>query len=267
MGDGQTQDAAHRDQCPEVRIVPVERACEVLDPFVQELPHRLRSLRDGEHRRHQRPRLRRQLAEADSEHVQEVLGRNTTSLRSVFNAVPVHGAISRSAVPARAGLPSRTAERAINALIDATALSDDSAGLQRASVAGGGADIAVAAASSRADEREAIEQSRIDVMRQLAETLGCRRQFLLGYFGDELPAPCGDCDTCASDTAYQHGVHAADGSNDTSGPPDAKVMHVKWGQGVVMSTEDGRVTVFFDDAGDRTLSLTDIGAHHLLTRT
>jgi ATP-dependent DNA helicase RecQ len=121
-------------------------------------------------------------------------------------------------------------------------------------------------ASRRADEREGIEQSRIDMMRQFAETEACRRQFLLGYFGAELPHPCGNCDTCRSGSAYRTGVHPADGAHDTEWPPDAEVLHPLWGPGRVMSTEDDRVTVFFDHAGFKTLALTDVNRRHLLRR-
>ena len=36
----------------------------------------------------------------------------------------------------------------------------------------------------------------------------CRRQFLLGYFGEDLPEPCGNCDTCTDGPALlqEHGV-------------------------------------------------------------
>ncbi len=38
-------------------------------------------------------------------------------------------------------------------------------------------------------------QQHLDAMLALCETVGCRRQNLLGYFGQES-APCGNCDTC-----------------------------------------------------------------------
>ncbi|MEV6508402.1 RecQ family ATP-dependent DNA helicase [Streptomyces sp. NPDC051642] len=41
-----------------------------------------------------------------------------------------------------------------------------------------------------------LEQSRVDMMRGYAETTDCRRRFLLGYFGDSVPVPCGACDNC-----------------------------------------------------------------------
>ena len=41
-----------------------------------------------------------------------------------------------------------------------------------------------------------IQQRKMDAMLGYAECTGCRRQVLLAYFGEELPKPCGQCDTC-----------------------------------------------------------------------
>ncbi|MBY8880877.1 RecQ family ATP-dependent DNA helicase [Actinacidiphila acidipaludis] len=46
-----------------------------------------------------------------------------------------------------------------------------------------------------------LEQSRIDMMRGYAETVDCRRRFLLGYFGESVDVPCGACDNCAAAAA------------------------------------------------------------------
>ena len=188
------------------------------------------------------------------------------SLRAVFDAVPAEGTIARSALPDASGLSSRTAGRAVNTLIEAGVLEDGSEGVAR--VAGGPttASAAAKAARERAEQREEVEQSRIAMMRRFAETLGCRRQFLLAYFGDELAEPCGNCDTCTSGTAYDEAAHGADGANDDAWPPESAVQHAQWGHGIVMSTEDDRVTVFFESAGYKTLALADVEERHLLER-
>ncbi|MER7936512.1 MULTISPECIES: RecQ family ATP-dependent DNA helicase [unclassified Streptomyces] len=41
-----------------------------------------------------------------------------------------------------------------------------------------------------------LEQSRVDMMRGYAETTGCRRRFLLGYFGESVHTACEACDNC-----------------------------------------------------------------------
>jgi ATP-dependent DNA helicase RecQ len=188
------------------------------------------------------------------------------SVRAVFDAVPAAGTISRSALAEASGLSSRTAGRALNALLDAGVLHDDVDGVARVPDGPDTAADAARAAADRAAERERVEESRIAMMRELAETTACRRQFLLGYFGDELPEPCGNCDTCSSGTAMDRAAHVADGANDDVWPPDAHVEHAEWGTGVVMSTEEDRITVFFESAGYRTLGLADVAKRKLLTR-
>ena len=39
---------------------------------------------------------------------------------------------------------------------------------------------------------------RLDAMLGYCEAVTCRRRVLLAYFGEELPAPCGNCDNCLS---------------------------------------------------------------------
>ncbi|MDH5436013.1 MAG: DNA helicase RecQ [Gammaproteobacteria bacterium] len=52
------------------------------------------------------------------------------------------------------------------------------------------------ATSVAPDEIKRIENHKLNAMLGLCELTTCRRQALLRYFGDELPAPCGNCDTC-----------------------------------------------------------------------
>ena len=49
--------------------------------------------------------------------------------------------------------------------------------------------------SDRPDEAKRVEHQRLNALLGLCETAGCRRQALLGYFG-EACAPCGNCDRC-----------------------------------------------------------------------
>jgi ATP-dependent DNA helicase RecQ len=50
---------------------------------------------------------------------------------------------------------------------------------------------------SEADESfKRVERGKLNALIGLCETTACRRQILLEYFGDSLPAPCGNCDTC-----------------------------------------------------------------------
>ncbi|MFD1913108.1 DNA helicase RecQ [Halodurantibacterium flavum] len=45
------------------------------------------------------------------------------------------------------------------------------------------------------EERRAADHARLNALLGLAEATGCRRQVLLGYFG-EAAEPCGNCDMC-----------------------------------------------------------------------
>ena len=52
-------------------------------------------------------------------------------------------------------------------------------------------------ATSEADEgHKRIEQHKLEAMLGFCEQISCRRQALLGYFGEQLAEPCGNCDTC-----------------------------------------------------------------------
>ncbi|MEN8134818.1 MAG: DNA helicase RecQ [Thermodesulfobacteriota bacterium] len=45
-------------------------------------------------------------------------------------------------------------------------------------------------------ERKRIELHKLNSMVAFGEAQTCRRQILLGYFGDQLGEPCGNCDIC-----------------------------------------------------------------------
>jgi len=47
-------------------------------------------------------------------------------------------------------------------------------------------------------ERKAADHGRLNALLGLADALGCRRQVLLGYFGETLAEGCGNCDLCAA---------------------------------------------------------------------
>jgi ATP-dependent DNA helicase RecQ len=41
-----------------------------------------------------------------------------------------------------------------------------------------------------------VERQKLEALLGYCETTRCRRQVLLGYFGEELASPCGNCDVC-----------------------------------------------------------------------
>jgi ATP-dependent DNA helicase RecQ len=52
------------------------------------------------------------------------------------------------------------------------------------------------AQSESADERKRVERQKLESLLAYAEATDCRRQLLLGAFGEIYPGPCGHCDNC-----------------------------------------------------------------------
>jgi ATP-dependent DNA helicase RecQ len=117
---------------------------------------------------------------------------------------------------------------------------------------------AVADAMELDETRRRVDDSRIDMMRGYAETNGCRRRYLLEYFGEPYPGACGNCGNCAAGP-----VETAD--NDGPFPIHSEVVHTSWGPGTVMRAEPDRITVLFEANGYKTLSLEAIQRDALLT--
>jgi ATP-dependent DNA helicase RecQ len=61
----------------------------------------------------------------------------------------------------------------------------------------------------QSEERQRVERSKIDALVGFCETIGCRRQVLLGYFGERDRGPCGNCDNCRTPPESCDGTIAA----------------------------------------------------------
>lgn len=114
---------------------------------------------------------------------------------------------------------------------------------------------AVGEAEEIAESRRRVDRSRIDMMRSYAETVGCRRQFLLSYFGEELPDPCGACDTCRSGSAAEVAEARDEFESGGDWRVGTRVRHGEWGEGSVVSDDGDRITVLFEREGYKTLAL------------
>lgn len=122
---------------------------------------------------------------------------------------------------------------------------------------------AAAAAVMVAEDRQRMQQSRVDMMRGYAETTGCRREFLLAYFGEGIDPPCGACDNCRAGTVPVEA--ATEGA--AAFPVNARVRHDSWGKGVVLSHDGDQVTVLFESVGYKTLLVPAVEHTGLLVRT
>ena len=187
------------------------------------------------------------------------------------------------------GLPARRVTGLINQLEEIGAVSTGKRGIRLTSKAKLPA--LVGGAVELAEARQRVDHSRLTMMRAYAETDGCRRQFLLGYFGEDLPEPCGNCDGCAAAVApghpapggkekrgkkkqdKKHSGRKKGGGTSGGGPGSAKdepfplqsaVVHKEWGPGLVMRHEDDVITVLFEQEGYKTLSRSAVVEHKLL---
>jgi ATP-dependent DNA helicase RecQ len=182
------------------------------------------------------------------------------ALRAVLGALDAHPEPLTAAELAEAsGLARQRRTTALNLL--------EQAGAVHATADGRFArtDLPAAEAVDRAVEiaqgRRKMVRSRIEMVRGYAETTDCRRRVLLAYFGEQLPQPCGNCDSCDAGTARPVDPDPAAAAGLAA---QQAVRHPEWGEGVVMSTEADRVTVLFATHGYRTLALAAVRENDLL---
>jgi ATP-dependent DNA helicase RecQ len=65
------------------------------------------------------------------------------------------------------------------------------------------------AQSESGEERKRNERAKLDALLGYAESTSCRRQRLLGYFGETMLQPCGNCDNCLEPAQTWDGTVAA----------------------------------------------------------
>jgi len=109
-------------------------------------------------------------------------------------------------------------------------------------------DDAAEAAAAAQHSRKEYERTRVEMARGYAERSGCRREYILSYFGEAFEAPCGNCDNC--DAGLTHA--------DTRRRPftvGSSVRHPELGEGTVQRYDGDTVVVLFDEHGYRTLAL------------
>jgi ATP-dependent DNA helicase RecQ len=104
---------------------------------------------------------------------------------------------------------------------------------------------ALGASEAQTQREDEVERSRLTMMRSYAEHTGCRRSFLLTYFGQDYRGPCGNCD---NDLAHPEAAPAA-----VPFAVGARVISERWGEGTVQRYDGTQVTVLFDEHGYREL--------------
>ena len=104
---------------------------------------------------------------------------------------------------------------------------------------------ALAASEVLTEREDEVERTRLTMMRRYTEHADCRRSFLLTYFGQDYPGPCGNCDNDRT--------HAEVPRAEVPFAVGARVVSERWGQGTVQRYDGDQVTVLFDEHGYREL--------------
>jgi ATP-dependent DNA helicase RecQ len=104
---------------------------------------------------------------------------------------------------------------------------------------------ALTASETETEREREIERTRLTMMRRYADHVACRRSFLLSYFGQDYPGPCGNCDN--------DNTQADSPPEAVPFPVGARVVSERWGNGSVQRYDGDHVTVLFDEHGYREL--------------
>jgi ATP-dependent DNA helicase RecQ len=119
-------------------------------------------------------------------------------------------------------------------------------------------DLREAVAQGEAEQQRLHEHNRLRLEKMLAyaELVSCRREYLLQHFGEDAPDSCGNCDNCQAPARAR--------APREEFAVKSRVVHKEWGKGIVEERDESRITVLFDDAGRKTLSMQAVRQNGLL---
>ncbi len=174
-------------------------------------------------------------------------GSRPETLRTALRAIRTEPG-TRAELTGRTGLTARSLSRALGALVQVGAVHERD-GVLHPQEREGRPPSVEAVLRAVADEREhaqAMDRSRVELVRTYADTSDCRRRLLLELLGEDRPEPCGRCDSCDAGTSLEVDDDAPLRAGET-------VEHREWGSGTVSVVEAERVTVLFEERGYVTL--------------
>jgi ATP-dependent DNA helicase RecQ len=173
-------------------------------------------------------------------------GSRPETLRTVLTAVRERPG-TREELAERTGLAPRSLSRALGALVQAGAVEEHD-GVLRPEDREGRRRAVNRVLSDIAADREraqAMDRSRVELVRTYADTSDCRRRLLLELLGEDHPERCGACDSCDAGSSVD--------VDDAPLRAGEQVEHRTWGTGTVSVVEAEKVTVLFEERGYVTL--------------
>ncbi|GAA2603142.1 RecQ family ATP-dependent DNA helicase [Dactylosporangium fulvum] len=216
-------------------------------------------------------------------------GKELTQLAAALREGPV----TKTALATRSGLPARRITSLLSLLEQIGAVEVGTGNKLTAPRYAPTPAEAARLALAQFERHQTLRRSRIDMMRQYAESANCRGNALLAYFGEQADRACEHCDNCANGTVVVDPVvpavkvpwyrrifrreaplataatvptQAATPQVDSARPfpVSSEVRHTEWGTGTVMAYERDRVVVLFEEVGYKTLSVPIVQKSKLL---
>jgi len=194
--------------------------------------------------------------------------------------VTAHAPLDEESVKEVTGLSKAKITRLVQRLSEMGAVECSDAGVALAAHKASEAREIVRIAAEEEERLHEAELERIERMRAYAELLSCRREYLLRYFGEDSPARCEFCDNCERTAIPARAEPQPDrpplrkptrrqlAAEEAAPafPLNTRVFHSEWGLGVVRSIAGDGITILFDTAGEKTLSLRVVRERGLLEK-